>query len=81
MQKYKVGLIESLGAEKYGCIWSQIKGSDSKSNLAVFCSYFSDCLYNCPTGVITFGKREAAYDEMTVQENMRTKSNLAQWTY
>lgn len=45
-----------------------------------YCDGFGDCLPNCPTGAITFVEREAAaYDEKAVQENMRTKSKLAQW--
>ena len=40
-----------------------------------YCDGLGDCLPTCPTGAISFVEREAAaYDEKSVQENMRKKA-------
>ena len=40
-----------------------------------FCDGFGDCLPNCPTGAITFEKREApAYDEAAVKASQKKKA-------
>jgi Fe-S-cluster-containing hydrogenase component 2 len=44
-----------------------------------YCDGLGDCLPVCPTGAITFVKREAApYDEAAVAENMKKKQAAAQ---
>ena len=70
------------GACAAACHEGAIEMIDGKASLTRddYCDGFGDCLPNCPVGAITFVEREAAaYDEKAVQENMRTKSELAQW--
>lgn len=64
------------GACAFACHEGAIGMVNGKARLLRddYCDGLGDCLPACPTGAITFVEREAAaYDEKSVQENMRKK--------